>query len=209
MKGIRIDTRSLIKKRDKFYRLAGSFAPEIKFIELPGAIIRYQIIGSGNRSVVFIPDAPNTIEHYERLCNILKNDCKVIVLELPGFGFSIPANKNFSFSLNEAVQTVIDFFDALLLKNCVVCFPCVAGYIALEMAKKRPELISTIINVQTPSWDEEKKWAKRVDFKGLIGTPVIGQWLMKVFKKTIAKHWYKIALPKNKYDENNPCWMFS
>jgi pimeloyl-ACP methyl ester carboxylesterase len=203
MKGTWIDTYSLVKKRRKI--LAKKFAGNTRFIELPGAVIRYKISGNGSRSIVFIPDAPNTIEHYDDLCNLLKDDFNVIILELPGFGFSIPTQKNFSFTLNEAVQIVIDFFDALSLKNCLVCFPCVAGFIAFEMAKTRPDLIDKIISVQTPSWEQEKQWAKRVDFKGLIGTPVIGQLLMQSFKKTVAKHWYKIALPKDKYDDKYLC----
>lgn len=195
MNGYWIDTLGLTRKTRRFQDLEKSFGPDIRFARLPEAILRYKDVGTGDQTLLITPDAPNTIEHYDRLCDLLENDFRIVILELPGFGFSLPTKKDFLFTLEEASQSVVSFLQKLRLKSAVVCFPCVAGFVALRVAHKRPDWVDSIVNVQTPSWQEQKKWAKRVDVKGMIATPVLGQLLVKSNKRRIARKWYHAALP--------------
>lgn len=174
----------------------------IKSIELSNGIIRYKIVGNGNKTIVFIPDAPNTIEHYEQLCTLLQNKFRVIVFELPGFGFSSIKNSSFKFSIQESTEMCIEFLTKLNFHKYILAFPCVTGFIALSIAETKPEMIDGLVLIQTPSFEEELKWYKTVDNKNLFGKPVIGQIFNLVMKRKVAKMWYKAALPKNKYDEH-------
>ncbi len=174
----------------------------IKSIELSKGIIRYKIVGNGNKTIVFIPDAPNTIEHYEELCALLKNNFTVIVFELPGFGFSSLKTTHFKFSLQESTEMCVELLIKLNFQKYILAFPCVTGFVALNIVETEPELIDGLVLIQTPSFEEELKWYQLVDNKGLFGKPVIGQLFNLLMKRKVAKLWYKSALPKNNYDEH-------
>lgn len=190
----------LRRNQKKFKSLLPEFGEGIHFLELSTALIRYKSIGQGERTIVFIPDAPNVIEHYDKLCDLLRTNFQVVIVELPGFGFSVPKHPSFRFTLREAVHTMIELLDALKLQHNYLCFPCVSGFIALKIAQKRPDLVARIINVQTPTWNEQIKWVKGIDPRGILSTPLIGQSYMYLNKDKIAAGWYQFALPKGNYN---------
>lgn len=202
MNATQIDTIRLKWQERKILSLAPQFGDGINFMKLKNALARYYEGGKGSETLVFIPDAPNTIEHYNSLIPLLIPHYRVVVLELPGFGFSIPTNTSFCFSLQDATDFVLEFLDKLGHKNYRLCFSCVSGFIAVKAARLRPDIISKIVIMQTPEWQEEKQWAKRIDFKGLIATPFIGQLLMLLKKQWVAKQWYHHALPQDNYQSS-------
>lgn len=194
-----LDSYLLKQKEKTFLRLKKDFPDTVSFIRLSKALIRYTIIGNGSKTIVFIPDAPNTIEHYKSLSTLLSHDYRIIIFELPGFGFSIPLDSSFAFTLQEGVDVTIEFLERMQIEKCNLCFSCVSGYIALKVAELKPQLVERIIAIQTPSWEEEIKWSKRVDFKGIMATPYLGQIVLALGKNVIAKRWYENALPKNSF----------
>ncbi|MDP3938694.1 MAG: alpha/beta hydrolase [Deltaproteobacteria bacterium] len=173
---------------------ASAERPGLGHIELDDALVRVRDLGRGPSTIVFTPDPPNVIEHYDRLFELLSPAHRVICLEIPGFGLSVP-KKGFSFSFESQVRIAAKILDRLEAAPCVVAFSCVAGQMALRLAADRPELVSHIILIQTPSWPEQIAWYNRVDPQGRLGTPVLGQLILAVGKRRVARGWYDICTP--------------
>jgi len=53
--------------------------------------MRVRDVGHGARSLVFVCDMPMLIEHHAELFALLREDFRVLCLELPGLGFSQPS----------------------------------------------------------------------------------------------------------------------
>ncbi|MCF6193842.1 MAG: alpha/beta hydrolase [Kangiellaceae bacterium] len=159
--------------------------------------IRYTKTGNpkAKETVILMPDPPNTIEHMQELVRLLEPHFQVIAFEGLGFGFSNAA-LSYDFSFEHNADTIMQVLDKLSIKKAILALTCVSALSGLIVAKKRADIISGLVFGQTPSIEEAKKWAKRVDFKGLIGTPFVGQVLLKLLKKSISDLWFKNALAK-------------
>jgi pimeloyl-ACP methyl ester carboxylesterase len=161
-------------------------------IDLPQASLRVRIVGRGRPTVVFAPDPPNVIEHYEPLIDRLSARTTVVVYELPGFGFS-RARAGFHFSVADNAATLIALLERLEAAPYALAVPCAAGLAALDVARRRPRLVSHVAAVQTPSWAEETRWIERIDRRRLIATPVVGQLLVRALRGRVARAWYRAA----------------
>src|SRR5262249_11652311 len=118
---------------------------------------------------------------------------RVIVLELPGFGFS-PAAHGFDFSLASAVSTLAAALDRLEVRGATLCFPCLSGLIAAGVATARPELGRPLVLAQTPSHSGAEAWARGRDPKRIIRRPLVGQLAMRALKIKRAPDWFGVAV---------------
>jgi pimeloyl-ACP methyl ester carboxylesterase len=163
-------------------------------IDLPNARLRLLDRGRG-QTVVLIPDPPNVIEHHAAMIRTLERHCRVVCFDPPGFGFSRP-KRGFGFTVDDHASVIVNLFERLGIRDAVIGTTCLLGFAAARVAKLRPDLISRLVLGQVPSETQARQWMHRVDFKGLIGTPVIGQLLMMTMPTRIAKSWYGAALRK-------------
>ena len=168
---------------------------DVTLVDLPRATVRVRVAGSGARTLAIVPDPPNVIEHYDRLIALLEPDVRVVCLEAPGFGFSTP-KPNFDFTLDAQVETIATLLFRLRLGPYALAFPCFAGILAVRLAIEHPELVSHLVLVQTPAWSEEMGWVRRIDSKGILQTPFVGQLLTSFGKRRVARSWYRAALPR-------------
>lgn len=157
--------------------------PEARFVELDRCWIRYRVAGGGPDTVVMVTDAPLTISDYDPVINLLSSRFKVIVLEAPACGFSLP-KLNFDFSYEGWTQAFIDALDALKLGPVHLVIPCVAGLCGIGIANKRPDLVKSLVVSQTADWSSERKWAHSLGSLGMFQIPVWGQLLMLKFKRS-------------------------
>jgi pimeloyl-ACP methyl ester carboxylesterase len=163
------------------------------YVALDRCAIRYRAHGRGARTFVFAADPPIVLEHYDALVAELVVHGRVIVLELPGFGFS-PAAHGFDFSFASAVATVAAFLDRLEVRDATLCFPCLSGLIAAGVATARPELVRALVLAQTPSRAGAEAWARGRDPKRIIRRPVVGQLAMRALKIKRAPDWFGVAV---------------
>jgi len=168
--------------------------PGMRHVEIDEAFVRLRDDGEGPRTIVFMPDPPNLIEHYDRLFELLSPSHRVICLEIPGFGLSIPKD-GFDFSFDAQAGFAAKILESLGAGPGVFAFPCVAGQLALRLAVDRPDLVSRVVLIQTPSWKEQIRWYHRVDPQGRLGTPVLGQIILAAGKRRIARGWYDVCTP--------------
>lgn len=166
----------------------------IRLFETPQAVIRIRVAGDGPITIVFVPDPPNVIEHYDGLFNLVTPWARAVCMEMPGFGFSRP-KLGFRFTLAEGTQVVRSVLTGLGFGSYILAFSCTSAYVALKLAAECPDLVEKLLLIQAPSWSEEVKWAKRIDFdRGFLATPYFGQILMHLGKRMIARNWYQFAV---------------
>jgi pimeloyl-ACP methyl ester carboxylesterase len=165
---------------------------DILTMELDQGVIRYQITGKGPNLVIAC-DPPSTLASYQTLLEILANDFRVVVFEQPGFGFSYPKNK-FDFSFDSYQKIFSCFLDRLNLNKYILSLPCVAGFSAIELANLKPDKITHIVLIQTPSWKGIKAWATGRDRKRILRKPIFGQLALMALKKKRVGDWYSSVI---------------
>ncbi len=168
-----------------------------EWIELPQGNIRFVKIENAEAkfTVVLMPDPPNTIEHMQALIDILQSTYSVLIFEGPGFGYSRASN-HYDFSFAQNAELITHLLVDLEIENAILAFTCVAALAGLQVARERPDIVKGIVLGQTPPPEEARRWAKRVDFRGIMGTAFLGQLLLRMLRKPVAAIWYKNALPK-------------
>ncbi len=144
--------------------------------------------------VVFVPDGPNVVEHYDSLIRRLSPSCRVVCFDMPGFGFSLPA-ASYTHSLDQGAQAVLGVLDHLNISRATLAFSCANGFYALRAAKLAPSRISGLVLSQTPSLKAMHAWTDRV-VPAPLKIPVVGQWLGWLLRQRAAASWYRIALPR-------------
>ena len=167
--------------------------PDVKYMRFPECIIRYRVSGSGPRTLVLATDPPVVVEQYDKLIELLKNDFRVVVFEIPGFGFSIPLS-SFRFDFSRLNDVVARFLRQLDFGPCILAFPCVAAYGAIDIAARFPHLVSHVALIQAPSRTEQVNWKHGRDGNGLLSKPLLGQILLQVLKRKRAPLWFEAAV---------------
>lgn len=168
---------------------------DIQILSFEKYSIRIRDTISGENTLFVVADTPNTVEHYDSFIEQFKHKFRVIVIELPGHGFSVP-NYKFDFSLAAHTECLKLIINKLQLTNIFLTLPCVAAYIGLPIANSMSDKIAKVILLQAPSWEEERKWVSRIDPNYVIRRPIIGQIMMSrmKIKLKVAKFWYKSVL---------------
>ena len=169
-------------------------------LDVGKASLRISDRGGGPLSFVVTPDPPNVLEHHDAALASLAQHGRAVGVELPGFGHSRPA-PSFGFSVDENADLLLRALEKLDVERAVLVFPCLPGLIALEAARRAPGRIAAVVLAQTPSFQDALSWSKRVDFRGLIGTPIVGQLLVRALRKPLARSWYRAALPRGVDDK--------
>jgi pimeloyl-ACP methyl ester carboxylesterase len=144
--------------------------------------------------VIFVPDGPNVIEHYEALIALLSPHLRVVCFDMPGFGHSLP-QASYTHSLDQGAQAVLGVMDALSIDKATLAFSCANGFYAIRAALKAPQRVSQLVLSQTPSLQDMHTWVERIIPKPL-KVPVFGQLVAWLFRRRTALPWYRAALPR-------------
>ena len=173
-----------------------------RFLGVPGAVVRAQVVeppAAARGTLVVIPDPPNLIEHHAPVVDRLAQDFRVVCLELPGFGYSQPL-PGFDYALAAQVQALASALDQLEVRDAILEMSCLGAFVGIALAQLRPDLVGRLMLQQVPSYPEAQRWAKGADVAGLIATPWLGQLLVQLAARPIARHWYGAALPVDSAD---------
>ena len=168
--------------------------PDMHLLEMSFGELRVLDTKQGKQSIIIIPDGPNVIEHHLGMVDKLKSKFRVIVLDLPGFGFSTH-NGNYDYSYLKTNELLIELLDLIKVDRVNIVFPCANGFYGLAFTHAYPEKVGSLTLIQTPSSESMNKWASRT-VPNYLKKPVIGQMLMPFMEKKFADKWYDYALPK-------------
>jgi len=176
-------------------RAHGSRLSEQKTTDVGTARIRYREAGEGPL-VVFVCDPPVTVEAYDDVVATLAPCHRVVVAELPGFGFSAPA-AGFDFRFGTVNDAVAAFLSATRrdAEPVTLVAPCAAAYTGLDVATRRPGLVDHLVVTQAPSWEQELAWRDRLarPGRGVMMRPVLGQALVAARHPRVATSWVRYA----------------
>lgn len=164
-----------------------------RFLDTPAGSVRVFDSASAKPCVVLVPDGPNVIEHYEALIGLLARDLRVVCLDMPGFGFSVPA-PSYRHSLAEGASAVLATLDQLEVGTATLAFGCANGFYALRAARMAPERVSGLFLAQTPSLPAMQAWARDV-IPWPLRVPVVGQAVGWRSRRKAAQRWYDAPLP--------------
>jgi pimeloyl-ACP methyl ester carboxylesterase len=144
--------------------------------------------------VIFVPDGPNVLMHYQKLVGLLSDRFRVVCFDMPGFGRSIPS-MTYSHSLDHGASTVLAVMDALKIEKATLAFSCANGLYALRVAEIAPHRISQLVLSQTPTLAAMRAWVDRI-IPWPIPVPVLGQLIGWILKYKTSLPWYRKALPR-------------
>jgi pimeloyl-ACP methyl ester carboxylesterase len=164
-------------------------------IELRRASVRVRDVGEGP-VVVFTPDCPSVIEHYEALQDQLARERRVVCFDMPGFGFS-RARSDYDFGLSHGADVVIELLDELRIEKAALAFSCANGFYALAAARSQPDRVERLVLAQTPSIAQMHVWADR-QVPRVLRVPRLGQAFMRVLRRPAASYWYRMAVAKGR-----------
>jgi pimeloyl-ACP methyl ester carboxylesterase len=133
------------------------------------------------------------IEHLAAVTDALARRHRVVCVELPGFGFSTaPADFDFSGPANGRILGAL--LDELGHRPYAIALPCLAGLTGRVLAAARPDIVSHIIAIQAPGIEGALAWADRVDPRGTVRRPGIGQAVVLATRRRLARTWFHVAL---------------
>ena len=143
--------------------------------------------------IVFTPDGPNVVAHYQHLITLLAPRFRVVCFDMPGFGFSLPA-ADYTHSLDEGARVVLAVLDHLQIGRATLAFSCANGLYAIRAAQLAPARIASLMLTQTPALAAMQAWAYRMIPRPL-RMPVAGQLVTWLARRKLAQLWYRSALP--------------
>jgi pimeloyl-ACP methyl ester carboxylesterase len=177
---------------------ASNSRPHIQFMNMGVTWIRYRTGGNVGPAIILSADPPLTIESYDQTVSELSRYFKVIVFEVPGFGFSFPKQLGFRFDFDFMASTLSEFLKRLNVGPYVLALPCLLGLCAVRIAHLYPELVSHVILNQVPSWKGALKWKRGRDSQGILAKPVLGQIALHLLKRQRVAAWFDLVIADSK-----------
>jgi len=171
--------------------------PEYAFDHLQISFGKIRYIDTGNKTkpcLLMVPDGPCVLEHFYPLIEVLKNDFRVIVFDMPGFGFSYPEN-GYNHSLQSGSDVIAEVLNSLQISKATLAFSCANGFYAVVFATQHPHMIDRLVIMQTPSYSEMEKWVQR-QIPFILKLSFVGQLFCLFFKKNMPAPWFKVAVSK-------------
>ena len=154
--------------------------------------VRRRVVRSDptNPAIIFLPDGPATIESYDNVIQRLKGEFTIVLIEIPGLGFSFPKSSeamDFELISQIVAAAIID----LELYNSVLVGCCFNGLIAARVAQITPESFAGIIIAQTGDFKAEQNWFDEVlDPTGDLKKPFEGQVYFRLRREDAALRWW-------------------
>ncbi len=131
--------------------------PQSKFVTINGMNVHYRDQGSGF-PLVLVHGTFSSLHTWDGWTNVLKDEFRVIRMDLPGFGLTGPATGN---SIN--METYTSFMDSFLemarVERCHMAGNSLGGRITWNYAAARPEKLAKIILIDPAGYAHEPPFA--------------------------------------------------
>ncbi|MEM7780938.1 MAG: alpha/beta hydrolase [Pseudomonadota bacterium] len=179
---------------------AASVRDNVQFYETDRVLFRYREVKGpeGAPTLVFSVDPPVSLEQYDELMGLLCNDFRVVVFELPGMGFS-PGKRAFRFGFRETNDQIARFLEAIAGPGSILAFSCGAGLASLDLATRRPGLVSAQVLIQVTNVAGFAEWKTARDPKRILAKPILGQLAMRKLAKKRMPAWFRLSLGRKEH----------
>lgn len=162
--------------------------PDVEWWETRAGIVRARRSACevGPR-LLFASDGPNVLEHYDGLLDALRGRADVVIYEPPGTGGSVPA-RSFGFRLPDFARNAEEVLERVGPR--VLVFPCYMSFVASALSRSGRADVLGVVLPQGPSWAQMRRWMARVDPKRVLRTPMLGQAVLGLVPRRVARGWY-------------------
>ncbi len=144
------------------------------------------------KTVVLIPDAPNTLDHYDEVfLQLTAAGYRVLGLEMPGLGRSV-ASRRFDYSLRAGADWISSVLDHQRVDRAVVATAGINGLWAAEAATIDGR-IEGLVLAQTLDLETIRDWG-RANIRWPLRLPLIGDLILWAQQDQAARIWYNRAL---------------
>jgi pimeloyl-ACP methyl ester carboxylesterase len=113
------------------------------YTEIENQTIYYQKIGSGKKNLIALHGWGADVSSFWNLANLLKEDCTLYLIDLPGFGRSDLPKR--AFYVSDYAKLIAVFIENMQLKKPDILGHSVGGRIAVKLAAQNPQLIDKLI----------------------------------------------------------------
>ena len=165
-------------------------------IEVPDGVLRIRDSGGTNNALVFLCDPPVSVEAYDELIDVFAARYRVVVVELPNFGFS-KSRSTRTATFAGAVADVEAALESLDLGACVLFGPCICGFVAAELARRGQLHVRGVVLMQAPDKAGLLAWVERMDPKHMLRIPLLGQLIVRLSAKRITRFWVQYATARD------------
>nr|PZN91355.1 MAG: alpha/beta hydrolase [bacterium] len=151
----------------------GGVEAESREVEAAGTRLHYLAAGARGPTVVLLQGASGGAANWYRVLGPLSRKCRVLALDLPGFGFSAPASP--VGPLGEYVAGVVDdWLVRVGVERYALVGTSFGGLVALRLAQRRPERVERLVLLDAAGLGRELPGLVR-----LAGLPLLGPAVLK------------------------------
>lgn len=167
------------------------------FIAIDGMKVHYRDEGNNTDTIpiVLIHGTSSSLHTFEGWASKLKENHRVIRMDLPGFGLTGPF-PNRDYSIDHYVDFVNHFLEAKGIKQCVLAGNSLGGNIAWHYAVKYPKMVNKLVLIDASGYPLHSK-SVPIAFR-LARTPVLSNLLTFITPRFMAK-----ASVENVYADKN------
>jgi len=155
-----------------------------RWFQYKNAQIHYVDEGETGPTVLLLHGNPTWSYLYRNVIKGLKDQCRLIAIDYPGFGMS-QAPAGYKFTPQEQAEAVQTLINSLQLQNFILVVQDWGGPIGISYAVKKPDNIRAIVLMNTWAWSAS---VPQYLFSLVIGGSIFGKWLItkkNFFAKTI------------------------
>lgn len=142
--------------------------------------------------LVIATASPCTIVHYNTLYEGLCDRYRVIVFDMPGFGFSPPPMR-YRHRLEDGAGAIRALLEALDLQQVTLVCSSINGLYAMAACSQDASRLSRLVLLQTPDHANMLAWFARTTHSS-IRTPMVGQYLNFVSRRRFPPAWFRVTL---------------
>jgi len=153
-----------------------------RFLVIDGSLIHYRVEGEG-RPLLLLHGAFSSLHTFDNWADILSDDFLIIRLDLPGFGLSGSMNGH-DYSIKAFLDFLVKFLDQLGIDKCDIAGSSLGGWLAWEMALRKPDRVNKLVLISSAGFMEEH--SVPLPFK-VARTPVLGKVIKYAIKKSVLR----------------------
>ncbi|MFK5889182.1 MAG: alpha/beta hydrolase [Flavobacteriaceae bacterium] len=167
------------------------------FIAIDGMNVHYRDEGNNTDTIpiVLIHGTSSSLHTFEGWASKLKENHRVIRMDLPGFGLTGPF-PNRDYSIDHYVDFINHFLEAKGIKQCVLAGNSLGGNITWHYAVKYPKMVNKLVLIDASGYPLHSK-SVPIAFR-LARTPVLNNLLTFITPRFMAK-----ASVENVYADKN------
>jgi pimeloyl-ACP methyl ester carboxylesterase len=132
----------------------GVIEPDSLFTTVNGVKTRYVTMGEKGKPIVFIHGFSSSLYTWRSCLEPVSKQYRAFALDLKGFGFS--GKPPSEYTIDEYVDFVIHFMDALELERATLCGNSMGGNIAWRAALKYPDRVEKLILVDASGYPSRR-----------------------------------------------------